>query len=417
MANKASKSAKSSGEPVYLSAKEAAAELSVSLATLYAYVSRDLIRSEPVPDSRAHRYRAEDVRALKQRRAAARQKPGEPEQAFGALSFGLPVLDSAITLIADGKLYYRGSDAAKLAEASSLEQVAALLWGIADYQPFDARQVPVPSPALDRLLDDAGELPPVDRCLAALPVAAKEDPGIYNKTDRGLAATGARLMRLIAGVIARSAPSADPVHNVLARAFTLGDQQSAHLVRAALVLCADHELNTSAFTVRCVAGTGATLYAAVAAGICAAQGPRHGGVTGRVERLLTDLGNERDVEGGILRRLRDNEAVPGFGHPLYTGPDPRATALLAMIERAHGEDRVFQRAAQVIEIMDVAGGLAPNVDFAVGTLAAVWRLPEGAALSLFVLGRTAGWIGHAIEQYRSGAMIRPRARYVGETPR
>jgi len=405
---------------IYLSAKEAAAELSVSLSTLYAYVSRDLIRSEPLPNSRAHRYRGDDVRRLKQRNRSVRAPLGDQiSDAHSALNFGMPVLDSAITLIAGGKLYYRGVDVANLAPTASLEQIATLLWDCTDQQPFRDDNLPPRLPGFADALAGAqgSSVPTIERCLATLPVAATSDAGIYNKTERGLAATGARIMRLVAATLAGTQPSADPIHEVVARSFTLGDRQAADLIRAALVLCADHELNASAFTVRCVAGTGATLYGALTAGICAAQGPLHGGLADRVERLLVDLANGRDIEAGVLQRLRDNETLPGFDHPLYPSGDPRGAILLEMTAQAYKGDPAFERARRVADIMAEAGELAPNIDFALAALGAALRLPPGAGLSLFVLGRTAGWVGHAIEQYRSGHMIRPRARYVGETPK
>jgi citrate synthase len=401
-------------EGLYLSAREAAAELGISLPTLYAYVSRDLIRSEPVPDSRAKRYRAEDVRALKRRRSAEAPESGAVP---GTLSFGQPVLDSAITLIADGRLHYRGSDATALAKNSSLEQVAALLWGCRDVQPFTKDAVFHPSDRLTGLAASLSRVPRIERCLSLLPQAALEDAAVYNMTDRGLAATGARLLRYVAAVISGEAPSDKPVHEVLTRALTQGEKPAAELIRAALVLSADHELNASAFTVRCVAGTGATLYAAVQAGICAAQGPRHGGLSGRVEGLLLDMANRQDVEDAVVQRLKDNDPVPGFGHPLYPDGDPRARALIAMAKEKYGDDANFKRAERIIAVMAEAGGLRPNIDFAIATVGTVLHLPRGAGLSIFVLGRTAGWIGHAMEQYRTGLMIRPRARYTGEAPR
>lgn len=404
-------------ENLYLSAKEAAAELGVSLATLYAYVSRDMIRSEPVADTRAKRYRAEDVRRLKERRAGLAATTPQPGGA-SAMSFGgAPVLDSAITLIADGRLHYRGSDATALAQNSSLEQVAALLWGCRDVQPFTRDAVPVMTPLLQALNSQLADTPRIERCLSLLPVAALSDPGVYNMTDRGLATTGARLLRFVAAVISGVQPTPEPVHEVLARALTMGDRRAANLIRAAMVLCADHELNASAFTARCVAGTGATLYASVQAGVCAAEGPRHGGFTNRVESFLTDMAHRQDLEHAVLTRLRNGDPVPGFGHPLYPDGDPRGRALLKMMQDNYGDDPAFLRSQRIIDVMADAGGVKPSIDFAIGAMGATLRMLPGGGLAVFVLGRTAGWIGHAIEQHRSGQMIRPRARYTGEAPK
>jgi citrate synthase len=110
----------------HLSAVQAAHALGISLATLYAYVSRGLIRSEAADGAkRRRRYRAEDVRALKQRKEL-RRNPAKAVE--GALHWGEPVLESAITMIADDRFYYRGHDAIGLAESRSIEEVAALLW-------------------------------------------------------------------------------------------------------------------------------------------------------------------------------------------------------------------------------------------------------------------------------------------------
>ena len=110
----------------YLSAQEAANALGVKTATLYAYVSRGLIRSEQVGGSiRNRRYHAEDVQRQKQKQE---QRRNPASAATHALQWGSPVLESALTLIADGRLLYRGQDAIALSRSHTFEQVAALLW-------------------------------------------------------------------------------------------------------------------------------------------------------------------------------------------------------------------------------------------------------------------------------------------------
>ena len=58
----------------------------------------------------------------------------------------------------------------------------------------------------------------------------------------------------------------------------------------------------------------------------------------------------------------------------------------------------------------------PNVNFALAAAAKGLGLPRNATLGLFIIGRTVGWVAHAIEQYESGILIRPRARYLGPRP-
>src|SRR6201985_3405113 len=122
----------------WISSAEAARRLGVSPATLYAYVSRGLLRSEGTTGQRERRYRVDDVSRLKRRRDIGRKAEAI---AANALDFGTPVLESSLTLIENGRLYYRGHDAARLARSASLEQVAHLLWECDD-RPFGAKNRP-----------------------------------------------------------------------------------------------------------------------------------------------------------------------------------------------------------------------------------------------------------------------------------
>jgi len=191
----------------------------------------------------------------------------------------------------------------------------------------------------------------------------------------------------------------------MARAWG-SDAAGADLIRRALVLCADHELNASAFAVRVVASTGAALPACLLAGLAALSGPLHGGMTERVAALLAEPGMKADPAGALAARLDRGERLPGFGHRLYPAGDPRATALLAALDPGPWWQSVFAAAEELT-------GLRPNIDAALVALERTLRLPEGAALAIFATGRTAGWIAHALEQRQDGRLIRPRASYAG----
>jgi citrate synthase len=183
-----------------------------------------------------------------------------------------------------------------------------------------------------------------------------------------------------------------------------------------LILCADHELNVSSFTARCVASAGATPYAVVGAGLAALTGLRHGGNTGRVEALFAEARTPGGVTATLARWVRRGEVLPGFGHRLYPEGDPRGAALLEMVSTALPRQRGIRLAHALAEGVQALHGEAPNIDFALVALARALDLPPGAPLALFALGRTAGWVGHALEQYAAGDLIRPRARYVGQPP-
>src|SRR5262249_23500144 len=116
----------------WLTSHEAARRLGVSAATLYAYVSRGLLRSEAVNGRRERRYRADDIARLRHRREIGRKAESIANH---ALDFGTPVLESALTLIEGNQLYYRGLKATELARSATLEDVARLLWQC-DTTPF-----------------------------------------------------------------------------------------------------------------------------------------------------------------------------------------------------------------------------------------------------------------------------------------
>jgi len=382
----------------YLSAREAAAELNVSRATLYAYVSRGLIRSEPAETGRHRLYRADDVRNLRGRKSPA----ATTEQ---ILARGAPVLDSAITYIDDGRFYYRGRDALRLSSVASLESVAGLLWNCGERDPFETEAIPVPQ--LPKLVS------PYARMQAALSIAAPQDLKALNLQPWGVACTGARILRLLVAAITSGDPEPGPIHEQLARAWGVSHAAAA-VIRVALVLCADHELNVSAFAVRCIASARSTPYAAVLAGLAALQGPRHGGVAERAAALFDDV--TQNGENTVVDRLRRGEHLPGFGQFLYPDGDPRCVAIMRAVDeygfKGPARDMAVAIETQARHLTD----LEPNIDFGLATLQRALHLPDIAAPTIFAIGRCVGWIAHAQEQYQNPELIRPRARYVGEKP-
>jgi citrate synthase len=371
-----------------LNAAQAADALGVTRATLYAYASRGQLRSERVPGrTRERRYFKQDIERLRDRKEARR----DPAKAAAkGLEWGSPVLESGITLIRDGRLYYRGQDAIQLAERASLETVAELLWqgdGL-----FHETAVRPP-----RLGDKADAL---SRCQAALPLAGAADPAAYDLRPVAVRQAGVRVVKLMASIIAG--------HDVPGPIHTVWGPKVSEVVRSALVLCADHELNVSAFTARCAASAGASPYDVVAAALATLKGHRHGGQSERAAAMLRE---PRAIEN----MLRRGETVPGFGHPLYPDGDPRAEMLLRLAEESRN-GVVWRRVRGLAKKGHEVLGLYPTLDFGLAAVSLAYRLPEHAPIILFALGRTVGWVAHAIEQYSSGQLIRPRAQYNGPMP-
>src|SRR6187399_2792182 len=392
---------------LYLSAREASAELAISQATLYAYVSRGLIRSEPSQDSRSHRYRAEDVRTLKERRTPAPEPRGM--RSFDA---DLPVMDSAIATITEDGPIYRGVNCVDLAERDTLEHAATLLWDVSGADPFEQDNCPVVSDEMRNVAEAARGANAIDRTIAVLALAASADPRAFTRADEGRAMLGGRIMRLVVATMLNAKSSAKPLHLQIARIWAPEHKHAADLIRRALVLLADHELNASTFTARCAASTGLNLYDSVIAGLAALKGPKHGGAGVLASRLVKTL-IDHDVEPVIRERVALGERFAGFGHGVYKRGDPRAQSLLDALARA-GAPRKFTR--EVPERIVEATGELVNIDYALAVLVHALRLPAGSELALFAMARSVGWIAHASEQLQFGKLIRPRARYVGPAP-
>lgn len=393
-----------------LSAAEAIAALGVARPTLYAYVSRGLIRSEAAEaDPRRRRYHAEDVARLVERQ---RQRRDPARAAATALRWGAPVLESALTLITEGGLYYRGHSAVRLARTQPLEAVAALLWGgqLAPAVRFAGAGWPKP---VTRALAAGEGLTPVARMQAVLPAAAEADVLANDLRPASVLRSAARLMGLLTEA-AVGVGAGDGLAAALQQTWAPGQTAARPALSAALVLCADHELNVSAFAARCVASAGASPYAVVAAGLAALQGVRHGGQTERVEALLAQARTAAEARAAVRRHLRRGERVPGFGHALYPAGDPRGAELLR--QAAAVSPRAAALPEAVVDEVRTLTGERPTVDFGLVALARALRLPPGSALTLFALGRAVGWLGHALEQYAANHLIRPRARYVGVAP-
>lgn len=379
----------------WISAEEAQARLGVKPQTLYAYVSRGLIANRnDLSDPRRSLYAAEDVARLSQRKVRGRRASIAQE----ALSFGEPVLSSALTTIAGGRLYYRGQDAAALAETATLEDVARLLWAC-DEDPFHdlvAHPVAVSGPESRT------------RAFALLAHRAASDSAMSGRAERPLQREAAAVLADLVDAIC-AASRRGPMHERLARSWRL-EGQRVDLLRRALVLTADHELNASTFAARVAASTGAPLAAAALAGLATLSGPLHGGMTVQVNSFIADARRASDPRAAALQRLAQGLDLPGFGHPLYPGGDPRAAALQSAV-------RYSDEMTAILDAAEAVTGAAANLDFALVALCRTLGLPNEAAFTLFTVGRTVGWLAHALEQRKTGGgLIRPRARYTGPNP-
>jgi citrate synthase len=388
---------------IHLTAAEAADFLNVSKATLYAYVSRGLVRSESGADQRSRVYHRLDLERLKQRKRI-RQEPSE--EMSSALHWGSPLLDSGLTLIADGQMFYRGKEATALASSQTFLEVATWFWtgnkGVAkSSRPMHAPKEKNREPILSYH--------------EGLLRAALTEPLGYDFSPPNLVENGIHILSLFLQILTRKPnPSVSQTARELRKAWCPGKAYAERVIDAALILSIDHELNVSSFTARVVCSAGTSIYEVVSAALCALRGSRHGGAIERASKLLVEMQGSSSVRGFLLQRIRAGIEIPGFGHPLYPDGDPRAAKLFDLLNQYFATD-----ARPWLEIVTSAAKVLkrkPNIDLALAACSLSLRLPPHAAFALFALGRTAGWIAHAAEQTQSGKLIRPRARYSGPLP-
>jgi len=371
---------------------EACQLLGVQPQTVYAYVSRGKLEAMPDPaDTRRSLYRAEDLAGL-----AKRKKAGSKRETLAANTlFGSePSIPTALSAFFRERPHYRGQDAVALARTASLEDAAQLLWGAEQAVDFACSA---------RSGQGAPGRVAAFRVLAELAATGHSTRG---RLTRVLHAEGQGLVGQLANAFGAQ-PGKKPLH----LRFAQGWKQPApvaELLRTAMVLLVDHELTSSAFAARIAASTGASLPACLLAGLCALSGPLHGGASGRVQALFNEV--ERLGEDKVVAHyLSTGLPLAGFGHHIYPDGDPRAAALLAMVEPPEVIARFIQKVTDLT-------GLQPNIDVALATLVAHYRLPADAAFSLLATARSVGLLAHGLEQLDVVQMIRPRGRYVGRMP-
>ncbi|MBV8757503.1 MAG: citrate synthase [Deltaproteobacteria bacterium] len=393
----------------YVDARTASRFLGIQVRTLYAYVSRGLVRSMPGAQGRPRLYAQADLERLKARSAA---RAGHGAVAAGALRWGEPVLDSAITAITPRGPVYRGRAAVDLLD-QRFEHVAELLWsGYLPTAPVTWPRRPLPLALLGKLI------PPGTRPLDAMPLVvdllALSDPQRDDDRADAFIARARTVIPLLAAALAPDtarmarALAADSVATIAARALGLTDDTAAAL-DAMFVLLADHELNASSFAARVAASTGAGVYACLSAALATLSGPRHGTAS---ERVAAFVDAHPDARAAARAARRSGDLPPGFGHSLYPHGDPRCAPLLALAlahERTRGP--FTRRARTLFALADALPGA--NVDIGLSALIAALGLPPWAGSGLFAVARTAGWIAHVLEQRAAGYLLRPRARYVG----
>ncbi|MFE2149750.1 citrate synthase [Streptomyces lavendulae] len=394
-----------------LTTQEAARLLGVKPATVYAYVSRGQLSSRRDPVGRGSSFDAREVEALARR--SRREAAGPP----GELS-----VRTSLTLIEADRYYFRGVDAVELASRYAYEEVAEWLW--TGSLPHGARFA-APPEALAAARRAVAALPehsgPLDRLRVAVTAAAVADPLRFDLSEEAVLGSARSLVPTLVGALPEAAPARVGDGRLaweLWSRLTAVDPDPAALdvLDLALGLLVDHDLAASTLAVRVAASARAHPYAVVSAGLGALEGPLHGAAGRLAHRMLAEVLERGGAAPVVADHLRAGRRVPGLGHRLYRGEDPRARALFGRLEELPQAGPALGAAREVAAVM-ARHGLHPNVDLALAVLTVSCAMPAEAGETVFAVARTAGWIAHALEEYQERPLrMRPSGHYDGPRP-
>lgn len=393
-----------------LTAAQAAARLGVKPESLYAYVSRGLLSRER--DSAGSSFDPLEVEAF------ARRRRRSPAASSPAAAPGTPlmVLDTSLAHIDDDELYYRERPAARLARVDSFEEVVQWLWDSAPLRSPSAGDQSLARRTLDALGDDAS---PLDALIVAVRALAATDPLRADRDPAQLPRVGARLLTGLPAVLAGGQLPGEGVAQTLWRALAGGPpEHGARILDAALVLVIDHDLAVSTLAGRVAASARASGYSVVTAALSAFDAPLHGTASRSAAQMLRAVLGGDEPAVAIARALRDGSGgIPGFGQPLYAAGDMRASVLFELLREAAGSAEVLAAVDALADEVVRRADALPNLDLALAALTVWAGMPDDAGSVVFAIGRIAGWISHAMDEYDQRPMrLRPRGRYVGPAP-
>lgn len=408
----------------YMKAPDVLEHLGIRHQTLYAYVSRGLIRSVRQPGKKSNLYLREDVNRLKTK-AEARQGIGAI--AASAMQRGEPIVPTSVTEITKDGPRYRGWAAVELAARQvSFESVAELLWtGTAPDEGVCWDIKPLP-PEVRQLCGSVGQAASREQfmeviALVTLTLGISRGAVAQRLRSGNTIDAAKQVMQVLVGCLGYLAEDrrfaglmpGDSIARAVLRALGgATTDENLQAIEAILVLLADHELAPGSFATRVAASSGASLHGCLVSAMCTHAGVKVGRVYDQVEAFLA-TGHTCAL---LLKRLAELQGqgreTPGFTHPFYPKGDPRAACLLRLTAaRSHRSPRL-QEFLTFVGTAREEFSLFPQVELAVVALCNEMGLPRESGGALFAVARSAGWVAHILEQRLSPVLLRPRAKFV-----
>ena len=414
-----------SKDDALIGSRDALAMLGVKPQTLYAYVSRGLIRVAPSSAAGARMYFRRDVEAVtaKGRSTRAATSAAERSRRWG----GAAVRHTAVTFIGPGGPVYRGQSALDLARAGrTFEECAELLWNGAlpkEVPVWSAPTVPEAFSSYARVICAAAPNNTSRHLLALVAnayIATVErsgpgEPGRHERDARQLIqvlASAFGLLRSKPRLVPPIAP--DSVATLVAKSSAITASRPAiAALNACLVITADHELTPSTFVARIAASAGADAMSCITSALASFEGQQNGLGCDECEQALLTAGSRKAYLAAIARSLAEHRPVAGYNHFIYPDGDPRGDYLLGIATQLTGK-----RADNATMVASIGAareqlGVRPSVVAGLVAVCAALGMPRRSAGALMALSRTAGWLAHSAEQRLSGVAVRPRARYIG----
>ncbi len=339
-----------------------------------------------------------------------------------------------------GVLEYVGIPIGELAESSTFEETVFLLWNgrlptpaeLADFNEQIRDRYELPAGMEQRLLSLPRDAKPMHMIRTMVSALSMHDTNPDANDQAGLRRRALNILGHVPTLLAffhryrMGLPLVKPDRSLSIAANFLymlnGRKPTDTMARAmdiCLILHADHGLNNSTFSARCVMSTESDMYSAITAAIGSLKGPLHGGANEGVMVMLNEIPSVADCEKYIQNKLEKKAKIPGFGHRIYKSYDPRATHLQVLAKKLAqdtGNMPLYEKSKAIEEVMlreKAAKGIYPNVDFFSATTYHCIGLPLDLFTPTFVIARVGGWAGHVLEQMANNRLFRPDVDYTG----